>query len=197
MDFLWPDYHHDLPPPWPIGSLRRYYIDLFDAWYSSRNPNVRIRWFETVVLSLLGDKSQLDVLGPHPLTEVMIETDGSLEPLDTLRICSNGMTNLGLNVLSHNIEDLRATPLFQLGLRNQEILSDECQSCSVYKICGGGYMPHRWGRDKGFRNVSVHCADLLAVITHITKTIQNELDIFSSQLSYGTTPPKGVKLDQS
>lgn len=44
MDFLWPDYHHDLPPTWPTGSLARYYIDLFDAWFGAGNPDITIRW---------------------------------------------------------------------------------------------------------------------------------------------------------
>lgn len=182
MDFLWPDYHHDLPRRWPSGSLGRYYIDLFEAWYGARDTRISIRWFETVMRSLLGDKPQLDALGPRALSEVVIETDGSLEPLDVLRTCGNGMTNLGLNVLSDSIDAVRATQLFQLGLRNQEILADECRICPVYKICGGGYLPHRWGRKRGFRNVSVHCADLFAVITHIARSIQNELDLVSRQL---------------
>jgi uncharacterized protein len=177
MDFLWPDYHHERPPPWPPGTLTRYYVDLFDAWYEAGDPSVNIRWFETPLEMLVGAQPRVDALGPQPLAEVVVETDGSLEPLDVLRTCGDGMTRLGLNVLTHNIEDLRATELFQQCLHNQELLPEECHHCPAYRICGGGYMPHRWGR--GFRNPSVYSTDLLNIIRHIHDRVSAELEAAS------------------
>jgi uncharacterized protein len=183
MDFLWPDYHHDLPPPWPAGSLARYYTDLFDTWFGAGNPKITIRWFETVIKALLGNQSQLDALGPHPLTEAVIETDGSLEPLDVLRTCNNGMTNLGLNVLTHEVDHLRRTELFQLCLHNQKLLPEICQGCAMLNVCGGGYMPHRWSSRHGFVNPSVHCDDLFAVISHIAASVKAEFEEARNRLS--------------
>jgi uncharacterized protein len=176
MDFLWPDFHHDMLPPWPAGSLTQYYNEIFDAWYQAGDSKVSIRWFETVIEMLLGAQSRIDALGPHPLAEVVVETDGSLEPLDVLRTCGNGMTRLGLNVLANDIEDLRATELFQLCLRNQNLLPEECHHCPVYSVCGGGYLPHRWGNSRGFRNPSVHSAELRSVIMHVQEVIRADLE---------------------
>ena len=175
IDFLWPDYHHDNLPPWPSGSLARFYKDIFDVWYNDGNPKVKIRWFISAMKGILSGRSGLDALGPHPLNEVVIESDGSIEPLDVIRTCGNGMTRLGLNVNTHDIEDIHKTDLFQMCINNQEYLPEKCLLCPAYKVCGGGYMPHRWSNDRGFQNPSVHCLDLLEVIQHISYTIQKEL----------------------
>ncbi|MFZ5815385.1 MAG: radical SAM protein [Bacillota bacterium] len=183
MDFLWPDYHHDLLPPWPAGALARYYIELFDAWYEAGDPRIHIRWFETVMQSLLTGRHQLDALGPHPLEMVVVETDGSIEPLDVIRTCGNGMTQLGLNVATSEIEELYENPLFDLCVRNQELLPLQCRSCPVYAVCGGGYMPHRFSHANGFANPSVHCADLLAVISHIAERLRRDLAAHTSPMA--------------
>jgi uncharacterized protein len=176
LDFLWPDFHYDQPPPWPAGTLARYYIELFDSWYGAGDPTVSIRWFESAIELLLGAPARIDALGPQTLTEVVIETDGSLEPLDVLRICGDGMTRTGMNVKNDGIDELRETEIFQLCLKSQELLPRECLACPVYKACGGGYLPHRWSRTRGFRNPSVHSPDLLMVLTHIRDRIGRELE---------------------
>jgi len=175
MDFLWPDYHHDLLPPWPAGSLARYYSEIFDAWYEARDPKVRIRWFESALRLLLTGQQTLDSMGPHPLEMVVVETDGSMEPLDVIRTCGDGMTQLGLNVATDDVEELYLNPLFDLCVRNQELLPQQCLTCPAHQVCGGGYLPHRYSKAAGFGNPSVHCADLLALITHIEQRLQQEL----------------------
>jgi uncharacterized protein len=193
MDFLWPDFHHDSPPPWPPGKLGDFYIEIFDAWWDDRNPAIRIRWFETVMQMLLGGTSNLDAIGQHPLTEVVIETDGSIEPLDVLRTCGNGMTQLNLNVLENQIEDLYETELFKACIRNQELLSGYCLRCPVLTACGGGYMPHRWGRGQGFSNPSIHCVDLYHVITHIHRRMEEDISKAARDLQTLTLESEAVK----
>jgi uncharacterized protein len=176
VDFLWPDYHHDDPPPWPPGVLAAYYCELFDYWYDELPSPPRIRWFESAMQLLLGGRPSFDGLGPQPVSHVMVESDGSWEPLDTLRICEDGMTRTGLSVRTHDIEDLCTVPLYQAGLHNQELLPQVCRDCAFRRVCGGGYLTHRYRRDTGFANPSVHCADLLAVLTHIRARIIADLN---------------------
>ena len=42
-----------------------------------------------------------------------------------------------------------------------------CQTCPERDTCGGGYLPHRYSRQRGFDNPSVWCADLLKLFGHI------------------------------
>lgn len=175
LDFLWPDYNHNYPPPWPPGVLARYYIEIFDFWYDELASTPGIRWFETAINLLLGGSSSLDSLGPNPITDVMIESNGSWEPLDVLRTCKNGLTLTTINVLTDDVERIWDVPLYRIALHNQELLPPVCKSCPFRNVCGGGYIPHRYSREDGFSNPSVHCADLFAVLAHIRERITFDL----------------------
>jgi len=104
-----------------------------------------------------------------------VESDGTWEALDTLRICGNGITRTGLDVRTRDVEDIWAVPLYQIGLRNQELLPEVCRSCAYRQVCGGGYLPHRYRSDTGFANPSVYCADLLGVLSHIRRRLAADL----------------------
>jgi uncharacterized protein len=176
IDFIWPDFNHDHPPPWPHGMLADYFCELFDYWYDELPSPPRIRFFESAMSLMLGGRSECDALGLNPVADIMVESDGTWEPLDTLRVCGNGMTRTGLDVRTHDVEDIWAVPLYQIGLHNEELLPQVCQSCDYRRVCGGGYLPHRYRRDTGFANPSIYCADLLAVLSHIHRKIAADLD---------------------
>jgi uncharacterized protein len=48
-------------------------------------------------------------------------------------------------------------------------LPEGCRSCPERDTCGGGYLPHRHSRERGFDNPSVWCADLLAFFSHVRR----------------------------
>jgi len=175
MDFLWPDYHHDFRPPWPKGSLATYYKEIFDYWYETANPGITIRWFEIALDLLLGGNRKIDSLGPNSLELIVVETDGSIEPLDVLRTCKDGFSRVGLNVANNSISDIYETSLFKECCHNQSLLPNKCKSCSVYEVCGGGYMPHRWGQGRRFQNNSVHCYELYTILNHMVSCIRKDL----------------------
>lgn len=175
MDFLWPDFSHDAPPELPPGELAAYFIELFDTWYGDGDGAVSIRWFDSVMMMLLGNDGLIEGIGGGPVSSVVVETDGSLQPLDVLRVCGDGMTEVGMNVRRHGIEDLRRTPLFRSCLTNAEVLPEACLQCPVVEACGGGYLPGRWGLGRGFANRNVHCEDLFKVITHVRGVVAAEL----------------------
>ena len=48
-------------------------------------------------------------------------------------------------------------------------LCQTCQECPVVTSCGGGLYTHRYRAGSGFDNPSVYCADLLKLISHISR----------------------------
>jgi uncharacterized protein len=176
FDFLLPDYNHSKPPPFEIGRLQKYLIELFDHWYKLNRPEIDIRFFSSIISGLLGHKSGVDAIGVHPISEVVIETDGNIQPLDILRTCENGMTVTDYFVTRNQIEDARSAGIFIAQLENQNLLPEKCFSCTAYHVCGGGYMPHRYSRKNGFNNESVFCDALFGTIQHIYRRLNETIE---------------------
>jgi uncharacterized protein len=175
MDFLFPlDHNWDHLPPWgeqtPIAD---YLIPIFDEWWEEDNPAISIRYFENIIAGILGRQPGLDALGGGPVSIVSIDTDGGIEPLDSLKACGDGFTDLSLNVHKDHLASVYSAPLFRQAIGGQKSLAEVCSVCPLGSICGGGYLPHRFGRGKGFDNPSVYCRDLWRLISHIAATIAN------------------------
>ena len=97
----------------------------------------------------------------------MIETDGGIEPVDVLKSCGHEFTKLGLNVLTHEIDDVYQSSLIRTYQAGARALCATCRSCPIVDVCGGGYIPHRFRATNAFNNPSVYCRDLSKLITHI------------------------------
>jgi uncharacterized protein len=183
VDFGLPDFTYDDPPPSidpAIDPLKRretpygdWLIRLFDQWFDE-GSQVNIRLFRGIINLILGKKVSYDQIGTEKLEVLVIETDGSIETLDVLRICGNGFTREGINVLTHNLDDALQSRLSSIYHFSKQKLCKQCNVCPVKEICGGGYIPHRYSRKNGFNNPSIYCADLLRLITHIQNRVLAE-----------------------
>ena len=143
-------------------------IEIFDHWWDTfPAPQSRIRFFEEVIQLCLGGNSRCETIGLSPVGVIVINTDGSLEQVDTLKSAYDGASATGLNIFSADFDAALAHPSVvarQIGI---EALSETCQKCPIHRVCGGGYYPHRYDSISGFRNPSVYCPDLVKIINHI------------------------------
>lgn len=179
MDFLWPlDYNWDnLPPGFSDPQCTRfadYLIPIFDAWWEEDNPGIQIRHFQNMIAGLLAYRSRLDAIGAPPVSIVSIDTDGGIEPVDSLRACGDGFTELGLNILSDPVEMVYTKDLFKTTIRGKDNLCEACQICPIKDACGAGYLPHRYKSGEGFGQPSVYCKDLWKLISHISSRMADE-----------------------
>jgi uncharacterized protein len=172
VDFLLPHGNWSSPPPGrvagsPGAPYADWLIEIFDHWYSAAHPPPRVRLFEEIIRLLLGSPSRLESIGLDPVDLLVIDTDGSIEQVDSLKSTVHGAAGTGLNVFEHDFELALEQPEItarQIGLH---ALARACRSCPVVRVCGGGYYPHRYRADQGFCHPSVYCADLKRLITHI------------------------------
>ena len=177
VDFLLPHANWSVPPP-GADAVRygEWLASVFDRWYTcSRAPETRVRLFEEIVHLMLGGESSTEAIGLSPVALIVIDTDGSIEQVDTLKSAFPGAPETGMSVFTHSFDDALGHPSIaarQIGLA---ALSDTCQKCPVHTICGGGYFPHRYRVGYGFRNPSVYCAGLRNLITHIGCRIRADL----------------------
>ena len=172
VDFLLPHGNWTTPPPRrsPDASDTPYgdwLIEVFDRWYGAPHKETSVRTFEEIMHLALGGASGIEHIGLTPVTLVVVDTDGSLEQVDTLRSVHHGAAATGLSVFDHDFDDLLSHPAILARQIGVLALADICRHCHIHTICGGGYYPHRYRRGHGFRNPSVYCPDLTWLIGRI------------------------------
>jgi len=153
----------------------RWLIGLFERWYSAPRREVDIRLFSEIIQLLLGGASSSEVIGLSPVGLVVVETDGSLEQVDTLKSTYDRAAATGLDIFANSFDDALHTPAIAARQIGAEALADGCRSCAVGRICGGGYYPHRYRAGAGFRNPSVYCPDLFRLVRHIEARVRADL----------------------
>jgi uncharacterized protein len=179
IDLLLPHANWSSPPPeWPDSTQAPYaewLIPIFDRWYSATSQETRVRLFDEIIHLLLGGRSATESVGLAPTSLVVIETDGSIEQSDSLKSAYEGAAATGLHIVRDSFDDALRLPQVvatQLGLG---ALTDECLACSIRRICGAGLYAHRYRAGHGFRNRSVYCQDLYALIMHIRTRLVSDL----------------------
>ena len=102
------------------------------------------------------------------MSYLIVDTDGSIQALDALKVCDEGVAESGLNVATDGFDDLaRGLPLVNKVIHEGIPLCPKCRSCEESAVCGGGYLPHRYSKENGFDNPSAWCEDILKLIAHL------------------------------
>ncbi|MER6200057.1 radical SAM/SPASM protein FxsB, inactivated metallohydrolase extension form [Streptomyces sp. NPDC001586] len=166
VDFLLPHATWETPPVRPDDApdaYARWLLRIFDHWERLGRP-VPVRLFESLFSTLRGGPSLTESLGLAPTDLVVVETDGTLEQVDSLKSAFEGAAATGFNVFDHALDQVAAHPgvrARQLGLAG---VSDSCRRCPVVRSCGGGLYTHRYRDRNGFDNPSVYCTDLRELV---------------------------------
>jgi uncharacterized protein len=178
VDFLLPHGTWDAPPPGrsrdkadtPYGD---WLIAVFDHWY--HNPRTGIRIFEEIMYLIMTGTSSGETVGLAPARMAVIETDGSIEQIDSLKAAYHGAAMTGLHVTRDSLDAALLLPgvvARQLGVM---ALAAQCRACPIHRVCGAGHYPHRYRRGTGFANPSVYCPDLMRLINHIRDVVQADI----------------------
>jgi uncharacterized protein len=109
MNFLLPDVSHDSKALFYGGCgatpVANYLIPLFDEWFDEDDPRVRVGIFWELIRSIMGAGGDTDAFGNPLMNYLIIDTDGSIQTLDTLKVCEEGLAESGLNVFEHGFDN--------------------------------------------------------------------------------------------
>jgi len=178
IDFLLPHGTWDTPPPGrspdpadtPYGD---WLIAVFDHWYSA--PMVGIRLFEEIMRLIWDGTSSGEAVGLSPARMVVIETDGSIEQVDTLKAAYQGAAATGMHVTHDPLDTALLLPGVVARQLGDIALATQCRACPIHRICGGGMYTHRYRSGTGFANPSVYCPDLMRLIGHIREVMRADV----------------------
>ncbi|MCW8381515.1 FxsB family cyclophane-forming radical SAM/SPASM peptide maturase [Streptomyces justiciae] len=170
IDLLLPLGNWSSPPPGRRPGRTPYadwLIAVFDHWWDAGRRRTRIRRFEEVIALLFGLPTGTEALGLAAAVTAVVETDGSIELIDTLKSAYDGAADTGLHVARDGFDALLDHPGFAARQLGPAALAPVCQACDLVTVCGGGHYVHRFRDGDGFRNPSVYCTELDALIRHI------------------------------
>jgi len=181
---LIPDHNFDQPP---LG-IKNYYesgltlygdwlVKMYNLWQSDTSPQrPSMRFFKSIIGLILGyEEVGNQLIGTTQNDVLVVETDGSIEAVDPLKICGHNFTKAGMNVLTNEFDEALETPLASMYYDSHHILCEKCKRCPINNICGSGFLPHRYSTENGFNNPSVYCNDLIKIITHIQNNLVDYL----------------------
>jgi len=149
--------------------------EVFDHWYSLSPQRGQVRMFSEIIHAMLGGQAAVETIGLSPVSLIVIDADGTLEQVDTLRSAYRGAIETGLNVHTHDLNAAIMHPAIVARQRGRNGLSATCKSCALHPVCGGGLYAHRYRAGTGFMNPSVFCPDLSHLIRHIYHRVSNDV----------------------
>ncbi len=172
MNFLFPDATHDVKQrlygQYGKTPVADYLIPIFDEWVKEDDADVRVACFEDMIRAVLGGKVWSDLIGNRRANYLVIDTDGSIQALDALKVCWEGTPESGLNLFEHGFDDLhKGLPLLHRIVHEGIPMCATCDACRERATCGGGYLPHRYSHANGFDNPSIWCEDLLTLFAYV------------------------------
>jgi uncharacterized protein len=174
FDLLLPDWSYaTLPKDYDrlTVAISEFMISAFDVWYPLSRRGISCRFFESIISGLLGRRSWVDTIGRDGLGTLVLETDGSLEVHDVLRICPGFPRSSGIRVSPHALQEFYSSAVYHTAENLNKHHSPVCRRCDIFPVCRGGHMSHRYSARDGFLNPSTHCSTLYRLITHIQKTL--------------------------
>ena len=173
VHFLFQDFNYLQNTQDNIPKIGNWLIEMFNLWYydtEENKPSIRPL---TDLISLMFDLNKsTEIFGKGYNDVLTIETDGSIETVDTLRICGNNFNKTNFNVLKDELSTIyENSEIASLYYNAHNSLCETCLNCPIESICGGGFLGHRYSNEKKFDNPSIYCKEIIILISHI----QNEM----------------------
>jgi uncharacterized protein len=181
INYLLPDYTRDsvgqvkaLFGPTPCAD---YLLPILEEWWAHGSSELRIGLFWNLARVILGGDSEIDMLGNLPYRYMFVETNGDIEGLDVLRVCGPSFAATGLHVLRDDfLETYERSEVQRRFIFDGPSLPAACRDCPEAQTCGGGYLPHRFSKARGFDNPTIWCDDMLRLLGRMRELLEVDLE---------------------
>jgi uncharacterized protein len=179
IHFLFQDFNYIKSNQNSIPKIGSWLVEMFDLCYFDEDlKKPEIRPLTDLIGLILGLDKNSENFGKGINDTLVIETDGSIETADTLRICGNGFTKTKFNVAKNELSAIyQGSELARQYYNGHDNLCEVCKNCSLESICGGGYLGHRYSPKNQFDNPSIYCREIVEIICHIQNQLLKELSI--------------------
>lgn len=177
IDLLLPHANWEHPPARPAEGgtpFGDWLAAVFDLWFDDPD-GMPVRLFDDIITMLMGGSGRSEQLGLSPAALLVIESDGAIELVDTLKSTYPGACATGLDIRRDEFDAAFDDPGYvarQIGLA---ALSSECLACPIHRVCGAGHFVHRFRPGAGFRHRSVYCEDLRHLVDHIHARVARDI----------------------
>jgi len=179
VDFLLPHGNWDNPPPGRAAggppAYGTWLSAIFDRWFDAPVRTAGVRLFDDILALLLGGAGRSESVGLQPIRVAVIETDGTIEQVDSLKTAFPGATRVRSTPGGNPLDQALLEPQIVARQLGRDALGATCRECAISEICGAGNYTHRFRAETGFRNPSVYCPDLTFLIGHIRERVSAEL----------------------
>lgn len=178
IDFLLPHANWNRPPVRPNGHHEAYgdwLAAVFDRWYDAPRQETRVRILEEILSLVLGGASRSEQVGLSPVAVAVVESDGDIEQVDSLKSAFPGACATGLNIATDSFDQALRHPGIVARQLGAGALCAECAACKIHQVCGAGHYAHRYVIGRGFLNRSVYCSDLSRIITHVRRRVAADI----------------------
>ncbi|MFE2943195.1 radical SAM protein [Streptomyces sp. NPDC059255] len=165
---------------------------VFDRWWGAGRRETRVRLFEECLALLLGLPGATESLGLDPVNAVVVETDGAIEQVDSLKSAYDTAAATGLDIRNHSFDDALRHPGVAARQAGAAALAAACRACPLLTVCGGGHYAHRYRAGHGFTQRSVYCADLERLIRHVAARL-TEATASSSAAASAHAAPRALR----
>jgi len=129
-------------------------IEMFDLWWQTDNPAIRIRYFENVLQGLFGGQPTLCKFAGTCHHFLTIDIDGTVWPCDSFM----GENDFAFgNIFDTKLEEILAGKRRLRFIANSKKINRKCVCCKWFSICKGGCTYYRYMQRGRFDDKDYYC----------------------------------------
>lgn len=178
LDLLQPYTTHDMARGMQQETARRFGYWMREAmhhWLNTEDyAGVRIRVFEDALQASVSGRPKTDWFGERSVSYLVVETDGSYDMLDQLKIIGGGSAayrSLSASIETMSMSQAEDIACSLLSEHGADQLPSDCKGCRWSQTCGGGHLTSRYSADRGFNNRSVYCEGIASLFESALETM--------------------------